>query len=302
MRKAYRGSPALRGLDLRVAHGEVFALLGPNGAGKTTAVEIMGGFLARDGGELSVLGRDPERPGPHWRRRVGVVPQQAGAFAELTVREAVAHVAGLYPRPAPVDGLLATVGLAEVAGRRIGRLSGGQRRRVDIALGVVGRPELLFLDEPTTGLDVVARREVWATVRTLTRESGTTVVLTSHSMAEVEELADRGAVIAEGRAIALGSIAELAAGRSSRCEIRFTGHRLLPPSGLPGDTEAELLADDRVRVRTTEPSGALRAVLDRAGELGIAEVPELRVSRPTLESGYLSLLAAPARTEEEARS
>ncbi|WP_406135674.1 ABC transporter ATP-binding protein [Streptomyces sp. NBC_01089] len=299
LRKAYRRRPALRGVDLRVTAGEVFALLGPNGAGKTTAVEILGGFLARDAGEVSVLGHDPGHAGPGWRRRVGVVPQETGALSELTVHEAVAHFAGLYPAAAPVPPLLRDVGLEEVAGRRIGRLSGGQRRRVDIALGMVGRPELLFLDEPTTGLDAVARRQVWDAVRELTRQDGTTVLLTSHSMEEVEELAARGAVLADGKVVAQGTIAELAGGQSQRCVVEFTGQRLLPPSGLPSGTDVELLTDDRVRIRTAQPSGVLRAVLDRAAELTVVEVPGLRVSRPTLESGYLSLMAELTGPAEE---
>jgi ABC-2 type transport system ATP-binding protein len=212
LRKQYADVTAVAGVDLTVGRGEVVALLGPNGAGKTTTVEILAGFRRRDGGDVRVLGVDPSRGGRGWRARIGVVTQDSAEPAELTVAETVRHFAGYYPRRRDVDALLATVGLADKAKARVRTLSGGQRRRLDLALGIVGRPELLFLDEPTTGFDPQARRAFWDLVRALAAD-GTTILLTTHYLDEAEALAERLAVIDRGAIVAEGSPEDLGAGR-----------------------------------------------------------------------------------------
>ncbi|MDR7281089.1 ABC-2 type transport system ATP-binding protein [Catenuloplanes atrovinosus] len=191
LRKSYGANTAVAGLDLEVHAGEIFALLGPNGAGKTTTVEILEGFRGRDAGEVEVLGEDPAAPGAAWRGRVGIVLQGTGEFDNLTVRELVHHFAGFYPAPDDPDAVIARVGLTEKARARTHALSGGQKRRLDVALGIVGRPELLFLDEPTTGFDPEARREFWELIRDL-NAGGTTILLTTHYLDEAEALAARG--------------------------------------------------------------------------------------------------------------
>src|SRR3954469_13468641 len=194
LRKSYRGHEAVAGIDLAVARGEVFALLGPNGAGKTTTVEILEGHRRRSGGEVRGLGADPGTAGRAWRARIGIVLQDADDAADLTVREMVRHVAGFYPDPRPADEVIKLVDLVGKSDSKIRALSGGQRRRVDVALGIVGRPELLFLDEPTTGFDPAARRQFWDLIRALAAE-GTTILLTTHYLEEAEALADRLAVL-----------------------------------------------------------------------------------------------------------
>ena len=203
LRKSYRDVAAVRGIDLEINRGEVFALLGPNGAGKTTTVEILEGFRRRDHGTVDVLGEDPARAGRAWRARIGIVLQLASTGPELTVLEIVRHFAAFYPASRRAEEAIALVGLTSKAGSRIGQLSGGQTRRLDVALGIVGRPELLFLDEPTTGFDPEARRQFWELIKTL-RGDGTTIVLTTHYLDEAEALADRIAVIAAGRIVAGG--------------------------------------------------------------------------------------------------
>jgi ABC-2 type transport system ATP-binding protein len=208
LHKTYRDTTAVAGLDLEVRHGEVFALLGPNGAGKTTTVEILEGFRPRDAGEVRVLGVDPARATAQWRNRVGIVLQGTGEFDELTVAEVVHHFAGFYPKPDNPDEVIERVGLTEKARSRTRTLSGGQKRRLDVALGIVGRPELLFLDEPTTGFDPEARREFWRLIRDLSA-GGTTIVLTTHYLDEAETLADRVGVIAAGRLVAVAEPSRL---------------------------------------------------------------------------------------------
>ena len=269
LRKSYGERTAVDGIDLDVAHGEVFALLGPNGAGKTTTVEILEGYRARDAGEVSVLGHDPAAPTPGWRARVGIVLQSVADLSELTVRETVRHFAGYYPRPRDPDEVIETVGLTGSAGQRTRLLSGGQRRRLDVALGILGRPELLFLDEPTTGFDPAARRLFWALVEDLARE-GTTILLTTHYLDEAERLADRVGVIADGRILEVARPSELGARREADATVAWTD----------GDGTPRCVV-------TSEPT---RTVRELAASFDGGEVPDLVVSRPTLEDTYLDMV------------
>ncbi len=268
LHKRYGPKHAVAWLDLEVGTGEIFAVLGPNGAGKTTTVEILEGFRKRDSGEVSVLGTDPQRADRQWRSRIGIVLQSSDDRPELTVREQVHHVARFYPRPRDPEEVIAAVGLEEKAGTRSRQLSGGQRRRLDVALGVVGSPELLFLDEPTTGFDPEARRSFWDLIRAL-RDEGTTILLTTHYLDEAEALADRCAVVAAGRVVALDTPTSLG-GRATRvAEVRW-------------------LEDGEPRAADTESPTAFVASLSARFD---GEVPELQVLRPTLEDVYLSLIA-----------
>jgi ABC-2 type transport system ATP-binding protein len=222
----------LQGVDLQVARGEVLAVLGPNGAGKTTMMEILEGYRRPSAGVIEVLGCDPQSAGPEWRERIGIVLQSASDHGLWTVGALVRHVAAHYPRPWPVDDLLGGVGLGDRAGARVGRLSGGQRRRLDLALGLVGRPEVLFLDEPTTGFDPQARRDVWRLLEQV-RDGGTAILLTTHALDEAERLADRVTVLDRGQIIAVGSPAELKASA-------------LEPGGSLEDAYLALVAGGRV--------------------------------------------------------
>ncbi|HLU27315.1 MAG TPA: ABC transporter ATP-binding protein [Glycomyces sp.] len=260
LRKGYGSTVAVDGLDLDVHEGETLAVLGPNGAGKSTTVQILSAQLGRDGGEVAVLGTDPARADRRFRSRLGIVSQTTGDLLELTVGEVVRHFAAYYPRPRDPERVIAEVGLTEQARWKIRRLSGGQRRRVDVALGVVGNPELLFLDEPTTGFDPEARRRFWGLIRSLAAD-GTTIVLTTHYLDEAAELADRIAVIAEGRIRASGTVAELVDGDEALVAWR--------------DGEA---TTDRPTTLVAELSEAYRG-----------EVPGLTVARPSLEDAYLRL-------------
>jgi ABC-2 type transport system ATP-binding protein len=267
--KSYGGRAVLDGLDLEVRRGECFALLGPNGAGKTTTIEILEGVRPRDAGEVLVLGEDPATAGRAWRARIGVVSQGEGAGQALSVREALDHFAAYTSTPRPTDELLAAVGLEEQAGTRVGRLSGGQRRRLAVALGVQGRPELVFLDEPTTGMDPVARRQFWELVRNL-RAGGTTVLLTTHYLDEAAELADRVGVVSGGRLVDVAPPDEIGAQLRRQATVRWQedgGWR---------------------QVRTEAPAAVLRDLLATTPH----EVPGLSVTRPGLEDVYLSLVGA----------
>ncbi|HYY20920.1 MAG TPA: ABC transporter ATP-binding protein [Thermoleophilaceae bacterium] len=289
LRKSYGPIEAVRGVDLEVAPGEVFAFLGPNGAGKTTTVEILEGYRARDSGEVSVLGADPTRPTGAWRARIGIVLQASKPDPHLTVRETVSRYAGYYPNPRSVDGTVELVGLSDAANQRVGKLSGGQQRRLEVALALIGDPELVFLDEPTTGFDPSARRNAWGLIAGL-RELGKTVFLTTHYIEEAQRLADRVAIIRAGRIVAEGAPGELG-GRGRASEISF---RL--PSGVSVDdlpVEAAV-TDGKVTVRAESPLVPLNALTSWALERG-HDLAELEVSRPSLEEVYLEL------TEEAAR-
>jgi ABC-2 type transport system ATP-binding protein len=268
LRKNYGAAAAVDGIDLDIAPGEVFALLGPNGAGKTTTVEILEGYRHRDDGTVAVLGEDPASADRRWRARIGIVLQFGGGL-QLTVRELVRQFAGFYPRPRDPGEVIELVGLSGLEDRRAHQLSGGQRRRLDVALGIVGRPELLFLDEPTTGFDPEARRQFWDLIADLA-DGGTTILLTTHYLQEAEALADRVAVLAGGRIVALGAPGELGGRASLDAEVGW-------------DTP-----DGRRTVLTATPA---RVVSDLAAELG-GEVPGLTVARPSLEDVYLNLIGA----------
>ncbi|MDY0913909.1 ABC transporter ATP-binding protein [Rathayibacter festucae] len=266
LRKDYGGAPALSGVSFEIARGETFALLGPNGAGKSTTIEILEGYRDRSGGEASVLGVDPRHGDLAWKSRLGIVLQSSGESGNATVREQIAHFASLYPSPRDVDETIEAVGLTAKARSRIGKLSGGQRRRVDVALGIVGRPELVFLDEPTTGFDPEARHSFWDLV-TLLKSEGTTILLTTHYLDEAAHLADRAAVIAGGRLLAIGRMGEIG-GEEARVPI------------------VQWQEDGaRRRVRTTEPA---RVVAELSARLG--EPTALEVLRPSLEDIYLDLI------------
>jgi ABC-2 type transport system ATP-binding protein len=268
LRKQYQGKAAVDGIDLEIERGEVFALLGPNGAGKTTTVEILEGHRRRDGGDVRVLGTDPAASDRAWRARIGIVPQSDSATGELTVREMIAQYGAFFPRPRDVDEVIAAVGLTDQAGKRLRRLSGGQRRRVDVAIGIVGQPELLFLDEPTTGFDPQARRQFWELISALSHD-GTTILLTTHYLDEAEALAGRVGVLAAGQIVALGPPAEL--GRSAD-EATVTWQA---PDGMKS-------------VQTTQPT---QCVIQLANSTN-GEIPGLQVTRPSLEDRYLELIAA----------
>jgi ABC-2 type transport system ATP-binding protein len=283
LRKRYGARDALRGISFRVEPGEVVALLGPNGAGKTTTVEILEGYRDRDGGDAEVLGLDPGRGGRALRERIGIVLQGTAAHPHLTAREAIELYAGYYPRPGDPAELLERVGLAEDADRRVRTLSGGQRRRLDLALALAGTPELLFLDEPTTGFDPEARRGAWETIRQLAA-SGTTVLLTTHYLDEAATLADRVIVLRDGLIVAEGSPGSL--GTVAGVEIRFRLHDTVPLPELPGLLLT--VTDEGLVASTDSPTQALHALTTWAIEHGV-ELDGLEVRRPSLEDIYLEL-------------
>jgi ABC-2 type transport system ATP-binding protein len=288
LRCNYGPTEAVRGIDFSIAKGEIFALLGPNGAGKTTTIEILEGFRRRSGGEVNVLGSDPAAGDRRWRSRIGVVLQESRPEPELTVRECMQLYAGYYERPRDVAETLALVGLGELAERRCERLSGGERRRLDVALALVGDPELVFLDEPTTGFDPAARRAAWQLVLEL-RALGTTILLTTHYMEEAERLADRIAVIAKGEIVACGTPQTLGARELMDVEITFTLPAGVALGELPDDVRAEAGAAERgVRVRAADPVAPLRVLTQWATERHLP-LPDLEVRRPTLEDVYLGL-------------
>ena len=291
LRKRYGELEAVRGIDFEVAEGECFALLGPNGAGKTTTVEILEGYRDRDAGDVEVLGLDPRRGGRDLRERIGIVLQSSGHFRELTVREVLELFGGYYPRPRATGEVIDLVGLGEKAGARIKTLSGGQQRRLDLALGLVGDPDLLFLDEPTTGFDPSARRRSWELIENL-RELGKTILLTTHYLDEAQNLADRVAIIVAGRIVAAGTPDSLGGRDEGEAVISFrlpAGMTLTDlPADLPGRPAPR---EDRVELRTTEPTGALNVLTSWALARG-EELDALTVTRPSLEDVYLQLTGA----------
>lgn len=270
LRKSYGAYEALRGISFDIREGEVFGLLGPNGAGKTTTVEILEGYRDRDAGEVTVLGSDPARAGSAWREQIGVVLQQSQLYPNLTVRETHRLFAGYYTKPRDVDEVITLVGLDQKRDARVKTLSGGQKRRLDLGVALVGDPDLVFLDEPTTGFDPAARRAAWDMVRSL-RSLGKTILLTTHYLDEAEQLADRVAVLREGTIVREGTPAELT-GDTHETEIRYrrNGHEVV--------------------VRTTEPTKVLHELTQVALTEG-RELEGLEVRRPTLEDVYLLLTA-----------
>ena len=271
LRKSYGRFEAVRGLSLNVRRGEIFAFLGPNGAGKTTTVEILEGFRKRDAGDVRVLGVDPEHGDRAWRTRIGIVLQEGQAQPELTVRETLELWAAYYPSPRPLDETIALAGLDEKAGDRVGRLSGGQRRRLDVALALIGDPDLVFLDEPTTGFDPVARRAAWKVIAGL-RDLGKTVFLTTHYLDEAQALADRVAIVKDGRILAEGPPGDLDPGAASRYRV----------SWLAGGVPVVHETDDPTRLLHEATAAALAR-----GET----LEALSVTRPSLEDVYLELTA-----------
>lgn len=284
--KRYGDRNVVDGLDLAVREGEVLAFLGRNGAGKTTTTEILEGYRTRDAGTVSVLGEDPAEAGSAWRAKLGIVLQESQPLGALTVRETLRLYAAYFPRPRPVDEVIGLVGLAEQAGQRAGRLSGGQKRRLDVGIALIGRPELVFLDEPTTGFDPDARRQFWDVIQGL-RDLGTTVFLTTHYMDEAQVLADRVAVLRDGKVAALGTPAELQAMRGD-VEIRFELPAGVPLSELPALSAAPDQAGLLVRVETSAPTRDLAALCGWAEARGL-ELGNLTVERPTLEDVFLAI-------------
>jgi ABC-2 type transport system ATP-binding protein len=277
LKKSYGSTQAVAGIDLSIAQGEIFALLGPNGAGKTTTVEILEGFRTRDSGEVSVLKTDPAIKGAAgriWRNRIGIVLQSTSDAGDLSVQETVAHFAKYYANPRSVDEVIQSVGLTDKSAELIRTLSGGQRRRLDVALGIIGSPELLFLDEPTTGFDPEARRAFWALIKSL-RDSGTTIVLTTHYLDEAEALADRVAVINHGQIVEVSTPALLGGRATSLATVSW-----LSDSGPKSE-------------RTDNPTALIRKLTERYS----GEIPELTVKRASLEDIYLEMIGGADEAE-----
>jgi ABC-2 type transport system ATP-binding protein len=298
LRKSYGAVQAVRSVSFTVRHGEIFALLGPNGAGKTTTLEIMEGFRAADAGRVEVLGYDPgdRASGRALRERIGLVLQDIAVEPYLTVRETIARNAGYYPAPRDVDEVIGLVGLAGQERKKVRNLSGGQKRRLDLALGLVGRPELLFLDEPTTGFDPNARHEAWDVIRGL-RGAGVTIMLTTHYMDEAQALADRVAVMAGGQIVAEGTPSDIGGRDTARSRIRFA----LPDGYTTADLPVDgVLGEGLVSVETSEPTQALHQLTGWALQRGLV-LGRLTVDRPSLEDIYLRLTGDDTRIEGSIR-
>lgn len=289
LRKRYGAVQAVDGVDLRIEEGAVYALLGPNGAGKTTTVEILEGFRKRDEGEIRVLGLDPDRDREELLRRVGVVLQQSAPIETLTAREIIGFTGKMYDDPIPVNEVLELVGMSEHADRRGTKLSGGQMRRVALAQGIIGRPDLLFLDEPTTGFDPSARQQAWEVIRRIT-ERGATVLLTTHYLDEAEQLADAVGVISAGKMIIEGAVGELQEQMESATHIRWRAPDDLDPADLPPGWAGAAREGGLLDLATREPTRAAGELIDWARARGIDELPELSIERPSLEQMYLELV------------
>ena len=294
LQKTYGPVEAVRGVDFTVEPGEVFALLGPNGAGKTSVLEVLEGFRPRTAGRVEVLGMDPATGGRRLRERVGVVLQETAVEPYLTVREALTRNAGYYPHPRDVAEVISLVGLEEKATARVKTLSGGQQRRLDVGLGIIGDPELVFLDEPTTGFDPSARRGAWDLVRRLTG-GGTTILLTTHYMDEAQVLADRVAVLAQGRIVAEGTPEKIGGRDEAAMRVRFRLPAGVRREDLPVPCDG---SGDLVEIRTEDELRVLHALTGWALERGLA-LDGLTVDRPTLEDVYLSLTAGTASAEPD---
>ncbi len=298
--KSFGDFKAVDGISFDVRAGEVFAFLGPNGAGKTTTVEILEGYRPRTAGEVSVLGRDPGAPGSGpearaWREKIGIVLQNSSLDRLLTVRETLDLYAGYYRNPRPVDEVIELVGLGEKEDSRAGKLSGGQMRRLDVGIALIGDPELLFLDEPTTGFDPSARRQAWEMIAGL-RSLGKSVFLTTHYMDEAQELADRVMILNGGEVVAYGTPEDLGDRSSEPTRITFTRPGTAPPIPVPlfpRGTVVDLdTPDGSVAIRTSEPTATLNQLTGWALENGI-ELEDIEVHRPSLEDTYLRLTGEP---------
>jgi ABC-2 type transport system ATP-binding protein len=298
--KRYGGDTAVDGIDLHVDSGEIVAFLGPNGAGKTTTIEILEGFRDRNAGRVDVLGQDPADAPLAWRERIGIVLQESEPIPELTAREAVAQQASYYSRPGHIDETLEIVGLTDSANQRTRKLSGGQKRRLDLALALIGDPELVFLDEPTTGFDPSARRESWGMIEAL-RQLGKTVLLTTHYMDEAERLADRIVVISGGRIAARGTAQELATQVKATTRIRWRTDSADPVP--PPEFGVTIDANGEAVIETDNVTDALHGLTGWSLESG-GRLTDLQVSRPTLEDVYLKLTESlvPPRTPQQAPS
>jgi ABC-2 type transport system ATP-binding protein len=298
LRKSYGDLEAVKGIDLTVEEGEIFALLGPNGAGKTTTVEILEGFRERTGGSVSVLGFDPTQRAEEMRARIGIVLQSAGIESYLTVAEVVDLYRGYYPHPRDRDEVLTLVGLEDRPKMRVGKLSGGQRRRLDVAVGICGDPDLLFLDEPTTGFDPGARRHAWAVIRGL-RDQGKTILLTTHFMDEAQALADRLAIMRAGKIVALGTLDQIQSAHDTATRIRFGlgGDAPTPPTDLVS-ADART-ASGAYEVWSEEPVDLLHRLTGWALDAKV-ELTELSVARPSLEDTYLELTGEATQATEDA--
>ena len=286
LRRSYGALEAVKGIDLHVSRGEVFALLGPNGAGKTTTVEILEGHRERSGGDVTVLGHDPAERGRTLKSKIGIVLQETGVERFLTVAEVIERYRGYYPAPRPLDEIIDVVGLQEKRDERVRKLSGGQQRRLDVAIGLAGDPELLFLDEPTTGFDPSARRNAWQMIRNL-QHLGKTVFLTTHYMDEAQQLADRVAIIVGGKIVAEGPPGSLVGAEATKARISFrttTPDQVLPPQVAElGSREG-----DDVSIQTDQPVRVLNVLTAWAIDNEI-DIQQLSVAQPTLEDVYLEL-------------
>jgi ABC-2 type transport system ATP-binding protein len=296
LRKSYGDVEAVRGIDLTVGEGEVFALLGPNGAGKTTTVEILEGYRSRDAGQVSVLGHDPAHHERAFRARIGIVLQSTGVDPHLTVAETIQFYRQGYPSPRPLDEIVELVGLAHRRDERVLKLSGGQQRRLDVAVALAGDPDLLFLDEPTTGFDPSARRNAWEVVKNLAA-LGKTVFLTTHYMDEAQYLARQVAIIAGGRIVAQGPPSTLAGRDTAATVIRF-GLPLDAPAIPPSLEQARPQPDGAFELRSDDPTQTLHDLTSWALEAGI-RLQGLEVSRPSLEDVYLQITGTPSAGADE---